>query len=120
MAIQPTKNAHSTLSYLSGRARFRFFLLADERGPYAAAALAEHPDCLEVHLEVLRFGPRAVRSLRADVAELARMAKAAGKSRVVGVRVEPGQTPDPRWPKFTRLVGFTGQQVLQAAELRLG
>jgi hypothetical protein len=33
--------------------------------------------------------------------------------------VEPGPEADPRWPKFTRLFGFTGQRVLQAAELSL-
>lgn len=120
MAILPTKNAHCALYYLTPRERFRFFVLRDARGPYAAAALAEHPDALEVHLEVLRFGPGVVRALRKDVEELRRMARERGKSRVIGLRLEPGARPDPRWAKFTRLLGFTGQRLYQAAELLVG
>ena len=47
------------------------------------------------------------------------MARALGKSRIIGLRLEAGMQPDPRWPKFTRLFGFTGQCVYQAAELRV-
>jgi len=120
VAIRPTKNAHPAQSYLRPAERYRYFELADARGVYAAAALAEHPDSLEVHLEVLRFGPGVVRGLRADTEELKRMARALGKTRLVALRAESGSTPDPRWPKFTRLIGFTGQRLYQAAELDLG
>lgn len=119
MPIFPQPGAHSSLSGLREPSRMRFYTLADETGIYAAAALAEHPDALEVHLSVLRFGPAALRALRADVEELKAMARRLGKSRIVGLRVEPGTEADQRWPKFTRLLGFTNQQVLQAAELRL-
>jgi len=119
MAIHPVETAHSALQGLNPKERFRFFELADERGPYAAAALAEHPDCLEVHLEVLRFGPGVVRALQADMAELKDMARSLGKSRIVGLRMENGTEADKRWPKFTRLFGFTGQRVYQAAELKV-
>lgn len=119
MPIFPVENAHPALGALCCVARLRFYELADARGPYAAAALAEHEDCLELHLEVLRFGPGTVRALRADVEELKDMARRLGKVRIVGLRTEDGQHPDPRWAKFTRLFGFTGQRVFQAAELTL-
>lgn len=119
MALIPDSSAHPSLTGLHDPGRMRFYTLSDEAGAYAAAAVAEHPDALELHLEVLRFGPAAVRALRADLEELKRMARELGKSRIVGLRVEAGPKADPRWPKFTRLFGFTGQRVLQAAELRL-
>lgn len=117
MAISQVENAHPALGALCLVARLRFYELADARGTYAAAALAEHADCLELHLEVLRFGPSTVRALRTDVEELKDMARRLGKTRIVGLRTEEGQQPDPRWAKFTRLFGFTGQRVFQAAEL---
>jgi hypothetical protein len=117
VGIHPRKTAHPALAYLNDHGRFRFYELADASGVYAAAALAEHADCLELHLGVLRFGPATVRALRADVEELKGMARDMGKRRIVGLRLETGQTADPRWPKFTRLFGFTGQRVYQAAEL---
>lgn len=119
MGMHPRATAHPALEYLSDPGRFRFFELADGRGTYAAVALAVHPDCLELHLEVLRFGPAAVRAMRADMAELKAVARSLGKTRIVGLRCEPGPELDPRWAKFTRLFGFTGQRAYQAAELRL-
>jgi len=120
MGIRPTKNAHPAQAYLKPARRYRFFILGDARGPYAAGALAEHPDSLEVHLEVLRFGPGVLRALRADMEELKRMARRQGKSRLVALRAECGPVPDARWPKFMRLVGFTSHRQYQAAELELG
>jgi len=119
MAIRAVKNAHSALGGLAALPRFWFVELWDERGTYAVAALAEHGDSLELHLEVLRFGPATVRALRSDVEELKALGRSLGKTRIVGLRTEDGQTPDPRWQKFTKLFGFTGQRVFQAAELRL-
>lgn len=119
MALCQVQNAHPALRGLGIRPGLRFFDLADDGGAYAAAALAEHPDCLELHLCVLRFGPATVRALRADLEELKAMARALGKTRIIGLRAEDGPEPDPRWPKFTRLFGFTNQRVLQAAELPL-
>lgn len=120
MSIKPVKSAHPALGALATWPRLCFFELSDERGVYAVAALAEHADCLELHLEMLRFGPATVRALRADAEELKAMARRLGKQRIVALRTEDGLTVDSRWPKFTRLFGFTGQRVFQAAELRLG
>jgi hypothetical protein len=119
MTIIAVNDAHPSLADLPEPSRLRHFSLCDKAGQYAAAALAEHPDALELHLTVLRFGPATVRALRADMQELKLMARQLGKTRIVGLRVEPGAEADQRWPKFTRLFGFTGQRVLQAAELRL-
>ncbi|MDO9633185.1 MAG: hypothetical protein Q7I92_14900 [Humidesulfovibrio sp.] len=119
MSILAERVAHHSLAGLHEPWRLRFYSLSDESGQYAAAAVAEHPDALELHLTVQRFGPATVRALRADMEELKRMARQMGKSRIIGLRVEPGPQADPRWPKFTRLFGFTGQRVLQAAELHL-
>ncbi len=119
MGMHPRATAHPALEYLSDPGRFRFYELADAAGTYAAVALAEHPDCLELHLELLRFGPGTVRAMRADMAELKSLALSLGKKRIVGLRCETGQGADPRWAKFTRLFGFTGQRIYQAAELRL-
>lgn len=119
MSIVAYKNAPEALESLSQEQRFRFYGLHDETGAYAVAALAEHADCLELHLEVLRFGAGVVRALRQDVQELKEMARALGKRRIVGMKIEEGRA-DPRWPKFTRLFGFTGQKVYQSAELAVG
>jgi hypothetical protein len=119
MTLFSRAEAHPTQANLAGKPRFHFYELAKQDGVYAAAALAEHADCLELHLEVLRFGPDVVRALRADVEDLKAMARRGGKTRIVGLRMEQTGAADPRWPKFTRLFGFTKQQVFQSAELRL-
>lgn len=119
MGIHQVQCAHPALGRLAEASRFRFYELSSARHIYAVAALAEHSDCLELHLEVLRFGPSTVRALRGDVEELKAMARRLGKTRIVGVRTEEGMRLDVRWPKFTRLFGFTGQRVFQAAELPL-
>lgn len=119
MAICPKSRAHPSLKGLERLQRLRFFELRDRRGIYGAGAWAEHPDCLELHLEVLRFGPATVRAMRADLAAFKGMAATLGKRRIVGLRTEDGLAIDARWPKFTRLFGFTGQRVFQAAELEL-
>jgi hypothetical protein len=117
MPLYPRKYAHPSLPELPNPESFRHLELADENGIYAAAALAEHPDCLELHLTVLRYGPRVARHLQADVAKLRALAKRLGKARVVGLMQNPGLVADARWFKFTRLFGFTRQRLYQCAEL---
>jgi len=50
VGIKAVKNAHPALGALAAWPRLCFFELSDGRGVYAAAALAEHADCLELHL----------------------------------------------------------------------
>lgn len=104
------------LAYLPEPERFRFFRLFDARGDYGCGAVAESGDSLEVHLEVSRFGPRTLESLREDTAWLRSEARRLGKSRILALRADQ-DVPDPRWPKFTRLLGFTGHAVVQIARL---
>jgi hypothetical protein len=96
---------------------YGFLELSDRDGVYGYAAICEHEDCLELHLEVVRWGPRARQALARDLEWLRREARRRGKSRIIGVREEPGAEPDPRWARFTRIYGFTGQRVLQTAWL---
>ncbi|SNR86975.1 hypothetical protein SAMN04488503_1617 [Humidesulfovibrio mexicanus] len=119
MAICLSQHAHPALKSLARLPRLRFFELRDHHEAYGAGAWAEHPDCMELHLELFRFGPATVRTMRADLAEFKAMALALGKRRIVGLRTEDGMAVDSRWPRFTKLFGFTGQRVFQAAELEL-
>ncbi|MGE4292679.1 MAG: hypothetical protein AB7E32_10770 [Desulfovibrio sp.] len=119
LLLAPACHAHYPMSeYLHLR-------LFDEAGTYGYAAVAEREDCLELHLEMTRWGPQARRGLARDLEWLKARARALGKLRITGIRQEPGvpdgslPRPDPRWPKFTRLYGFSGQCVLQAAFLEL-
>ena len=97
--------------------RYGFLELSDQAGTYGYAAICEHEDCLELHLEVVRWGPRTRLALARDLDWLRAEARQRGKSRIIGVREEPGDEPDPRWARFTRLYGFTGQRLLQTAWL---
>lgn len=95
-------------------APYRYCQLYNRDGTYGFAAIAEHSDAIELHLEMVRWGPKVCRSLRRDAAWLRRQAARRGKKRIVGIRQETGEL-DPRWPKFTRMFGFTGQAVMQTA-----
>ncbi|MGE4551770.1 MAG: hypothetical protein AB7D57_01580 [Desulfovibrionaceae bacterium] len=118
MSVRQTAHRPAVYNHLPAD-RYEFLELSDAAGPYALAALAEHPDALELHLEMLRWGPRAARGLETDLAWLKDRARRTGKHRILGIRQETDGAPDPRWPKFTRHYGFTGQCVLQMASLEL-
>lgn len=111
--------AHPSLRYLPRKEHFTFYDLRDAHDQYGAAALAEHADCLELHLEVFRFGPRAARALAADLEELKALARKRGKARIVGLTQPADLAVDERWFKFTRAFGFSGQRLYQSAELAL-
>ncbi|MDY0307020.1 MAG: hypothetical protein RBR18_11345 [Desulfovibrionaceae bacterium] len=116
MSVRASRDIPSALAYLPDLDRYRFFELYDGRGVYGFGALAEGPDNLEAHLELSRFGPRVLRSLQGDALWLRAEAARLGKSHVLALRADLDR-PDPRWPKFTRLMGFTGQMVVQVARL---
>lgn len=97
--------------------RYGFLELSDQAGTYGYAAICEHEDCLELHLEVVRWGPRTRLALARDLDWLRAEARKRGKSRIIGVREESDGEVDPLWARFTRMYGFTGQRVLQTAWL---
>ena len=118
MSVLPNHAPHPAQAHYDP-ARYAFYELRDEHGTYAHAAVSEHEDCLELHLEVVRWGPRSRRAMVADLEWLKDLARERGLARIVGVRQEADGQPDPLWAKFTRLYGFTGQNVLQTAWLDL-
>lgn len=108
LEIQPEAFEHFPAGH------YRYCKLYNRDGTYGFAAMAEHDEAIELHLEMTRWGPKVCRSLQKDAAWLRRQAAQKGKVRIVGIRQETGEL-DPRWPKFTRMFGFTGQAVMQTA-----
>ncbi|MGE4505211.1 MAG: hypothetical protein AB7D51_07670 [Desulfovibrionaceae bacterium] len=95
--------------------------LADERGEYGWAALAQRGELLEVHLELTRWSVSVRRTLAGDAARLRAWARRRGVRRMVGIKEEAdAAAPDPRWPKFTRIFGFAGHTLVQTAVAELG
>ena len=119
MSLRRVCPAPERLAYLPDLPRYRFYELYDGKGVYGWGALAEASDNLEVHLELCRFGPRTLRALQNDAAWLRAEASRLGKTHVLALRADLA-VPDPRWPKFTRLMGFTGQAVVQVARMESG
>ena len=119
MTIIRRYDAHPSLAELPTGSSFEYVDLADEAGTYAAAAIGERPGCLELHLSVLRWGPRSARALRQDLDWLKELARTRGHGRIVGHTIAPGLEPDMRWFKFAQAYGFTRQRVHQTAELPL-
>lgn len=119
MSLRRVFPAPERLAYLPDLERYRFYELFDSRGVYGWGALAEASDNLEVHLELCRFGPRTLRALQNDAAWLRAEAARLGKTHVLALRADM-TVPDPRWPKFTRMMGFTGQAVVQVARMESG
>lgn len=119
MAVIRRNDAHPSLSGLHEGRIFEFMDLADAEGTYAAAAIGERPGCLELHLTMLRWGPRSARALRQDLEWLKELARSRGQGRIVGHTIAAGLEVDRRWFKFARAYGFTRQLVHQSAELIL-
>ena len=119
MALRLRPYAHRSFCTLPGQENMRHYDLTDNYGNYAVAAVAEHADCLELHLEVLRYGPRAARALAQDLEELKQLARRLGKGRIVGLTQQETLEADALWFKFTRQFGFRNQRLFQCAELPL-
>ena len=119
MAVIARQDANPSLQAPPNARPYEHVDLADEAGIYATAAIGDHPGCLELHLSILRWGPRCARALRRDLEWLKNLARARGKTRIVGVTIPNGLEPDHRWFKFTRAFGFDRQQLHQSAELVL-
>lgn len=119
MTMIPRFCRHPAQAYLPKGPNWQYFDLAEGGNTYAVAAIAEHADCLELHLEVLRYGPRAARALKDDVGELKALAQRLGKRRVVGLTQVAGQEVDMRWFKFALAYGFETPRLYQSVELRI-
>ena len=119
MTLHLRSHAHPSHQSLKGQENMRHYDLADIFGHYAVAAVAEHADCLELHLEVLRYGPRAARALAQDLEKLKQLARQLGKERIVGLHQPGTLEADALWFKFTRQFGFRNQRLYQCAELPL-
>lgn len=119
MAIIPRNDAHPSLSPLPTGRPYEFLDLADRAGTYATTAIADHPGCLELHITVLRWGPRSARAMRRDLEWLKDLARSRGKGRIVGITIPQALVADQRWFKFARAYGFTSQCLAQSAELIL-
>lgn len=119
MPIIPRADAHPSLLGLPEERLFEFVDLVDGKGTYAAAAIGDRPGCLELHLTVLRWGPRSAKAMHEDLEWLKQLARSRGKSRIVGLTIAAGIDVDRRWFKFAHAYGFTHQLVHQSAELRL-
>ncbi len=122
------------LDGLPDSGRYSWLLLRDRFGEYGQAALAESGDCLEVHLEMTRRGPQAMRSLRKDMAWLHAEARRLGKSRILGLKGvgssgggggnRHGSTSDTEalevdriWVRFTSSLGFVNHGLVHTAIL---
>lgn len=117
MSVKKIENCPEQFIHMD-TGNFEFYSLYDGQGEYGVAAVAWHEDCAELHMEALRWGPRARQGLLRDMGWFKSLARNKGKARIVGLRQEAGD-PDPRWPKFTKLFGFEGHAVVQTAFLEL-
>ncbi|GAB7023766.1 hypothetical protein [Salidesulfovibrio brasiliensis] len=99
--------------------RYEWFRAEDEEGLFAWVALAESGEDMELHLEAVRWGPQARRSMTSDLEWVKAEARRRGKRRLIGLKAEAGQHPDPRWAKFVGLFGFGNIGVVQTATLEL-
>ncbi len=117
MGIQKIQKQPKEFSHFP-KAHYCFYTLHNQSAVYGTAALAEHPDFFEVHLELTRWSPKICRCLQEDSKWLRYYAQKKGKQRIVAIRQETGAI-DPRWPKFTRLMGFSKHAIVQTALLEV-
>lgn len=99
--------------------RYEWYRAEDEDGLFAYVALAEAGEAMELHLEAVRWGPKARRAMESDLEWVKAEARRRGKRRLLGLKAEEGHVPDPRWHKFVGLFGFENVAVVQTATLNL-
>lgn len=118
MSVTVLKQCPAPFAALPNPGRFTWLELRRKRGPvYGHAALADQGEWLEVHLELAAWGPGVLRALREDFGWVRAEAARRGRRGLIGMKVRRGTDPDPKWPKFTRLFGFSGHIVAQCAVL---
>lgn len=99
--------------------RYEWYRAEDEDGLFAFVALAEAGESMELHLEAVRWGPKARRAMEKDLEWVKAEARRRGKSRLLGLKAEEGHVPDPLWHRFVGLFGFGNVAVVQTATLNL-
>lgn len=119
MTIVPLATPPEPFATFPHPERYEWYRLDDEDGPVAYAALAESGEAMEMHLEALRWGPQAKRTMNSGFQWVKEHARKQGKKRIIGLKAEHGTRPDPRWPKFVGLFGFGNNAIVQTATLEL-
>lgn len=124
MSVHVVEECPERLRALPSSRRYRWLRLRDSAGEYGQAALAESGECLEVHLEMVRWGPQAMRSLRNDMHWLHNEARRLGKSQILGIKgaaeaddPEKALLVDEVWVRFTKALGFAEHGLLHTAIL---
>lgn len=141
MSVRRVRKRPDRLHCLPESGRYEWLRLEDDAGEYGQAALAEAGDCLEVHLEMTRWGPRAMHSLQRDMGWLHAEARRLGKTSILGIKgVQGGQVVsdedgsgrgdsdgpenpagglevDRTWVRFTALLGFRDHGLVHTAVL---
>lgn len=98
---------------------YRWLDLHDHGETYGHAAIAVRGSDLELHVTMLRWGPKIRRHLQKDVAWLKREARRLGLQRILGVRASAQGEFDPSLFRFARLFGFSEMCVVQTAALHV-
>ncbi|KAB1441648.1 hypothetical protein [Pseudodesulfovibrio senegalensis] len=141
MSVQRVRERPERLRTLPDNGRYVWLRLVDAAGEYGQAAVAEAGDCLEVHLEMTRWGPRAMRSLQRDMGWLHAEARRLGKARILGIKGVSGESclgtengsgrcspdgpdnsvdgldVDRTWVRFTARLGFRDHGLVHTAVL---
>lgn len=112
------RELHERPELLSYVTRGKFYELKDEHGPYAYLSLCPQPipGYADVHIEMLRFGPRVLRYMEDSfLPEFHELCRVLGVRRVVGKK----QGSDPRWSKFIGHFGFCAPVTVQMAYMEI-
>ncbi|WP_338668636.1 hypothetical protein [Pseudodesulfovibrio methanolicus] len=117
MPVTETDHRPAPLANFPDDGPYRWFELADAHGPYAACAVAERPEYLELHMTMSRWGPETRRTLARDLDWLKAEARRLGLPRIMGVRADDQGRFDARLFRFARLYGFSEMCVYQTASL---
>jgi hypothetical protein len=117
MPVTETGHRPAPLAGFPENGPYRWLELADTHGPYAACAIAERPDYLELHITVTRWGPKTRRTLARDLEWLKGEARRLGLPKIMGVRANDQGRFDEKLFRFARLYGFGEMCVFQTASL---
>jgi hypothetical protein len=117
MPVNETAIRPAPLVNFPENGHYRWLELADGHGPYAACAIAERADYLELHVTVTRWGPKTRRALARDLEWLKDEARRLGLPKIMGVRANDQGRFDEKLFRFARLYGFGEMCVFQTVSL---